>query len=35
VVGVVAHLSIWFAAHVVFAKVGWVDAGFARILLPD
>lgn len=35
VVGVVAHLSIWFAAHVLFAKVGWAHAGVARILWPD
>ena len=35
VVGVIAHLSIWFAVHVLFAEVSWARAGFAQVLAPD
>ena len=34
VVGVIANLSLWFAAHVVFATVGVVEAGPVRIIAP-
>jgi chromate transporter len=35
VVGVIANLSIWFAAHVFFAQVGWWDAGPLHLIAPD
>lgn len=35
VVGVIANLSIWFAAHVLFAEVGRVSLGPAALLMPD
>lgn len=35
VVGVIANLSLWFAAHVLFAQVGTYRAGPLRILHPD
>ena len=35
VVGVIANLSVWFAAHVFFAQVGQADLGPLRLLLPD
>lgn len=35
VVGVIANLSVWFAAHVFFAEVGQADLGPLRLLLPD
>ena len=34
VVGVIAHLSLWFAAHVWFAEVGWARAGGLQVLAP-
>ncbi len=34
VVGVIANLSIWFAAHVLFARVETLSLGPLRILLP-
>ena len=34
VVGVIAHLSLWFAAHVWFADVGWARVGGLQILAP-
>ena len=35
VVGVILNLSIWFAAHVFFARVGEWQAGPVRIVWPD
>jgi chromate transporter len=35
VVGVIANLSLWFAAHVLFARVEWRHAGIARVLWPQ
>jgi chromate transporter len=35
VVGVIANLSLWFAAHVVFAAVPVVSAGPFELILPD
>lgn len=35
VVGVIANLSLWFAAHVFFARVGEEQVGPARLLIPD
>ncbi|HVR89862.1 MAG TPA: chromate efflux transporter [Novosphingobium sp.] len=34
VVGVIASLAVWFALHVLFARVAAVDLGFRRIELP-
>ena len=35
VVGVIANLSAWFAAHVVFAQVGRIDLGPIHALWPQ
>ena len=35
VVGVIANLSVWFAAHVFFANVGQAEFGPLRLMLPD
>jgi chromate transporter len=35
VVGVIANLALWFALHVLFAKLQWVDFGPVRLELPD
>jgi chromate transporter len=35
IVGVIANLSVWFAFHVLFTRVGTVDAGPARLILPE
>ncbi|SLN71781.1 chromate efflux transporter [Roseisalinus antarcticus] len=35
VVGVIAHLSVWFAAHVLFADVALTRAGPLTLLIPD
>lgn len=35
VVGVIAHLSIWFAIHVFFSQVGQRDFGPATLLWPE
>lgn len=35
VVGVIANLTLWFAAHVVFASVGHLDAGPLHMIWPD
>ena len=35
VAGVIANLSLWFAAHVVFADVGRIDRGPVHMILPD
>ena len=35
VVGVIANLSLWFAAHVVFAQVGRIDLGPIHALWPQ
>jgi chromate transporter len=35
VVGVIANLSLWFALHVLFARVGEAAIGPARFLLPE
>jgi len=35
VVGVILNLSLWFALHVIFAKVERADWGFAKPWLPD
>ena len=35
VVGVILNLAIWFAIHVLFAKVGIVQWGIASLPLPD
>ncbi len=34
VVGVIASLAVWFALHVLFARVAAVDLGFRQIELP-
>lgn len=35
VVGVIANLSLWFALHVLFARLSNVRAGPAELLVPD
>ena len=35
VVGVIAHLSLWFAAHVIFAQVGRIDLGPIHAMWPQ
>jgi chromate transporter len=35
VVGVIANLSLWFALHVLFARVDEVHAGPLRLFVPD
>ena len=35
VVGVIANLSLWFAAHVIFAQVGRFDLGPIHLLWPN
>lgn len=35
VVGVIANLSLWFALHVLFARVGELQIGPARVQMPD
>ncbi|MEO1676978.1 MAG: chromate efflux transporter [Pseudomonadota bacterium] len=35
VVGVIANLSLWFAAHVFFAHVGRIEAGPVSLVAPD
>ena len=35
VVGVIANLSLWFAAHVIFKSVGKVDFGPVHLISPD
>lgn len=35
VVGVVLNLSLWFAIHVLFGRVGDFEAGQVRVLAPD
>jgi chromate transporter len=35
VVGVIANLTAWFALHVLFARVGAVEAGPLRLSWPD
>ena len=35
VVGVIAHLSLWFAAHVIFAEVRRIDLGPIHALWPQ
>ena len=35
VVGVIAHLSLWFAAHVIFAQVGRIDLGPIHMIWPQ
>src|SRR5690606_8827497 len=35
VVGVIANLALWFALHVMFARVGMVAAGPLRLQWPD
>jgi chromate transporter len=35
VVGVIANLSVWFAAHVLFARVGSFDAGPLHVIAPE
>ena len=35
VVGVIANLSLWFAAHVIFKSVGKVDFGPFHMIAPD
>lgn len=35
VVGVVLNLSVWFALHVLFARVGAVQVGPIRLTVPD
>jgi chromate transporter len=35
VVGVIANLTAWFALHVLFARVGEVDAGPLRLDWPE
>lgn len=34
VVGVIANLSLWFAAHVFFAEVAVIERGPVRLILP-
>jgi chromate transporter len=35
VVGVIANLSLWFAAHVLFAVLGQFEVGPISVLVPD
>ena len=35
VVGVIGNLSVWFAAHVFFARMGRIDAWGLHTILPD
>jgi chromate transporter len=35
VVGVIANLSLWFAAHVIFTSVGTADFGPFHLISPD
>jgi chromate transporter len=35
VVGVIANLSLWFALHLLFARLSMVTFGPAQLLLPD
>jgi chromate transporter len=35
VVGVVLNLAVWFALHVLFARIGELHVGGLRVLLPD
>ncbi len=35
VVGVIANLSLWFAAHVFFGQIGRIDAYGLHAILPD
>ena len=35
VVGVIANLSVWFAAHVFFAEIGRIDLGALSLIAPD
>ena len=35
VVGVIANLALWFALHVLFARVAVVEAGPLRLQVPD
>jgi chromate transporter len=35
VVGVIANLSVWFAVHVLFARVGEITAGPLHVAAPD
>ena len=35
VVGVIANLTVWFALHVLFAKLGTTTYGFAHFTLPE
>lgn len=35
VVGVIANLSLWFAAHVFFAQIGRIDTFGLHTILPD
>lgn len=35
VVGVIANLTAWFALHVLFARVGELQAGLVRLSWPD
>lgn len=35
VVGVIANLALWFALHVLFARVGTAEAGPVRLSLPE
>ncbi|EAR51332.1 chromate transporter [Oceanicola granulosus HTCC2516] len=35
IVGVIANLSVWFAAHLLFAEVGRVTLGPLHLLAPD
>ena len=35
VVGVIANLSLWFAAHVLFSKVATTTYGPLHLLTPD
>lgn len=35
VVGVIANLALWFAAHVFFARIGRADFGPADLIAPD
>jgi chromate transporter len=35
VVGVIANLSLWFAAHVIFKSVGKIDFGPLHLISPD
>ena len=35
VVGVIANLSLWFAAHVIFRSVGKVDYGLLHLISPN